>query len=79
VVRLAIGVRSEHPVPYLPALRRLRLRAALSQKELAERVGMSQTTLSDLETGKTQARPSTMRRLAQALKVEPAELMGEQP
>jgi transcriptional regulator with XRE-family HTH domain len=66
-------------VPYLPALRRLRLQVALSQKELAERTGMSQTTLSDLETGKTKARPSTMRRLADALGCTPRDLMDESP
>lgn len=49
--------------------------AALSQRDLAVRARMSQTTLSDLETGKTQARPSTMRKLATALKCEPVDLM----
>jgi transcriptional regulator with XRE-family HTH domain len=59
----------------LPNLRRLRLLAALSQKDLAARAGMSQTTLSDLETGKTEARPSTLRKLADALKCEPRQLI----
>jgi transcriptional regulator with XRE-family HTH domain len=62
-------------VPHLPALRTLRLRLALTQRELALRAQISQTALSDLETLKTQARPSTMRKLATALGVQPAELM----
>jgi transcriptional regulator with XRE-family HTH domain len=53
----------------------LRVLAALSQEDLAKRAKMSQTTLSDLETGKTEARPSTVRKLADALNVEPRELI----
>jgi DNA-binding XRE family transcriptional regulator len=59
----------------LPGLRRLRFLAALSQEDLAKRAQISPTTLSDLETGKTEARPSTVRKLAQALGVEPRELI----
>src|ERR1700694_4847260 len=70
VVPLTIAVRCVHVVPYLPALRRLRLLRALTQSELAQHARISPTTLSDLETGKTQARPSTMRKLAQALECE---------
>lgn len=62
-------------VPRLPGLRRLRLLAALSQEDLARRAQISPTTLSDLETGKTEARPSTIRKLADALKVQPRELI----
>lgn len=68
-------VRCSWSVPYLPGLRPLRLRAALSQKDLAERAGMSQTAISDLENKLTQARPSTMRKLADALQCQPVELM----
>ena len=75
VVAVTIGVRLASVVPQLPGLRRLRLLAALSQKELAARAQMSQTTLSDLETGKTSARPSTVRKLATALGCTPAELI----
>lgn len=69
-------VPSAASVPYLHSLRRLRLEAALSQKLLAERASVSQTTVSDLETRKQQARPSTMRKLADALGVEPRELFS---
>ncbi len=77
MVAATIGVRSQGQVPHLPNLRRLRQLAALSQKELAERAQLSQTALSDLETGKTEARPSTVRKLATALKCEPKELIGD--
>jgi transcriptional regulator with XRE-family HTH domain len=75
VVACAVAIRCLYSVPHLPALRTLRLRLALTQRELALRAQISQTALSDLETLKTQARPSTMRKLATALGVQPAELM----
>ena len=59
----------------LLALRALRERAALSQRELAQRAGTTQTTISRLEQG-YDARPTTTRRLARALRVQPADLMG---
>jgi transcriptional regulator with XRE-family HTH domain len=75
VVGSTTVVRFLYLAPRLPALRQLRLRLALSQRDLALRARISQTALSDLETGKTQARPSTMRKLATALGCEPAALM----
>jgi transcriptional regulator with XRE-family HTH domain len=56
-------------------LRRLRRQAALSQQELAERAGTTQETISRLEHGHHAARGRTLRRLAEALGVEPRELM----
>jgi transcriptional regulator with XRE-family HTH domain len=56
-------------------LRRLRRRAALSQQELAEKAGSTQETISRLERGHHAARGRTLRRLADALNVEPKELM----
>jgi transcriptional regulator with XRE-family HTH domain len=56
-------------------LRRLRRRAALSQRELAERAGITQETVSRLEHGHHAARGSTLRRLAKALGVQPHELI----
>lgn len=38
---------------------------------------MAQATLSDLERGKREARSSTIRKLAEALGVQPKELMKE--
>jgi transcriptional regulator with XRE-family HTH domain len=56
-------------------LRRLRRQAALSQQELAARAGTTQETISRLERGHTAARGRTLRKLAEALGVEPRELM----
>ncbi len=60
-------------------LRQLRRKAALSQQELAERSGMTQETISRLERGHHAARGRTVRKLADALGVEPKELIkGEE-
>lgn len=59
----------------LPGLRKARLSALLSQAELAEKCGMSEATINRLEVGRHRARISTVRKLAQALGVEPVELM----
>jgi transcriptional regulator with XRE-family HTH domain len=55
-------------------LRELRDHAALSQADLAQRSRVSRATIADLEAGKRPARPSTRRRLAEALGVAPHEL-----
>ncbi len=52
-----------------------RVRAALSQRELAVRAGVTPMTVWRIEQGK-EARPTTIRKLAKALKVKPVELMG---
>lgn len=57
-----------------PRLRELRERAALSQEDLAERSNVSRATIADLEGGKRSARPSTRRKLAEALSVRPDKL-----
>jgi transcriptional regulator with XRE-family HTH domain len=58
-------------------LRELRERASFSQMELSERSGVSRATIADLELGKRGARPRTRRKLAEALGVEPWELVGD--
>jgi transcriptional regulator with XRE-family HTH domain len=58
-------------------LRELRNLAFLTQRELAERAGLTQASVARLETGKHRARPSTARRLAAALGVEPKDLVVE--
>jgi transcriptional regulator with XRE-family HTH domain len=58
-----------------PRLRRLRRERALSQRELSSRMGIAFDTISRLETGKQRAQPRTIRKLADALGVEPIELM----
>jgi transcriptional regulator with XRE-family HTH domain len=56
----------------LKELRRLRV---LTLQELEEKSGVSYSTLSRLEHGKTAAHPRTIRRLAKALDVEPSDLL----
>ena len=56
-------------------LKSLRKRLALSQQDLEARTGVAQHTISALEAGKRGARPSTVRKLAEALDVEPKELI----
>jgi transcriptional regulator with XRE-family HTH domain len=58
-------------------LRHLRRERALSQQDLTKTTGVAQATLSDLEGGKRGARASTLRKLAEALGVEPKELIKE--
>jgi transcriptional regulator with XRE-family HTH domain len=58
-------------------LRELRDHASLSQADLALRAGVSRATVADLEAGKRPARPSTRRKLAEALRVEPHELSND--
>ena len=55
----------------------MRERAALSQAELAAKAGVAKPTVIDLELGRSEARPSTVRKLADALGCQPVELMEE--
>lgn len=56
-------------------LRRLRQERALSLRDLTRKSGVAYDTISKLETGKREAQPRTLRKLAEALGVEPKELM----
>ena len=60
----------------LPRLRLIRQGAVMSQEELAERSGVARDTISKLETGRRGAYPSTIRKLAAGLDVQPQLLMG---
>ena len=60
----------------LPRLRLIRQGAVMSQEELAERSGVARDTISKLETGRRGAYPSTIRKLAAGLQVQPQMLMG---
>jgi transcriptional regulator with XRE-family HTH domain len=60
----------------LPHLRNLRRRAVMSQEDLAEKSGVARDTISKLETGQRGAYPSTIRKLAAGLEVEPRMLLG---
>ena len=58
--------------PLGPLIRRFRLRAAMSQEELADRSGVSARAISDLERGqRASARFDTVRLLADALELPP--------
>ena len=59
----------------LPALREVRLRALLTQGQLAEQAGVSRQSITRAERGEPVA-PATIRRLARALRVAPEILMG---
>jgi transcriptional regulator with XRE-family HTH domain len=56
-------------------LRELRQRRVLTLRELEEESGVSYNTIWRIENGHREARPSTIRKLAAALKVEPEELV----
>lgn len=58
-------------------LKELRRQKVLSMRELEEMSGVSYNTIWRLENGKTGAYPRTIRRIAQVLGVEPAELIRE--
>jgi transcriptional regulator with XRE-family HTH domain len=60
----------------LPHLRDFRRRAVMSQEQLAEKSGVARDTISKLESGRRGAYPSTIRKLAAGLDVEPRMLMG---
>jgi transcriptional regulator with XRE-family HTH domain len=48
----------------------------MSQEELAEKSGVARDTISKLETGRRGAYPSTIRKLAAGLEIQPQLLMG---
>ena len=56
-------------------LRELRRRRMLSLRELGERSGVAFDNINKLENEKRRAQPRTLRKLAEALGVEPYELM----
>lgn len=49
----------------------------MSQRDLGEAAGVAPTTIGQIERGTREAQPKTTRKLAEALGVEPAELMRE--
>lgn len=56
-------------------MRNLRRDSVLSQRELSRMTGVAFDTISRLETGNQRAQPKTIRKLANALGVEPRELI----
>ena len=60
---------------YIANIRRLRLAQNLSQAELAEKIGISDSFMSLIETGKKWGSFQTLADIATALNVEPYELL----
>jgi transcriptional regulator with XRE-family HTH domain len=58
-------------------LRRLRERRALRQEDLAALAGIGKNTVNRLEKNRTEPHMTTIRKLAEALDVDPSELVGE--
>jgi transcriptional regulator with XRE-family HTH domain len=56
-------------------LKALRSEHVLTLRELAEEAGVSKDTIWRLENGHSEAYPSTIRKLARALGVQPRELV----
>jgi transcriptional regulator with XRE-family HTH domain len=68
--------KSEGQTIHVPQLQRLRLRAGLTQRELALRSGVSKPTITRAEMGQP-IRANTIRRLAYELGVRPQDLTRE--
>ena len=60
----------------LTRLKDVRQRKALTQAQLAERAGVNRVTIARIEGGKDEPFPTTVRKVADALGVEPEELLG---
>jgi transcriptional regulator with XRE-family HTH domain len=63
----------------LPALATYRRRQGLTQRQLGELAGVAHTTVQQLESLGRGAYPRTVRKLAFALRVEPADLVSGGP
>jgi transcriptional regulator with XRE-family HTH domain len=60
-------------------LKRVRTLRALTQAEVAERAGVTTATVARIERSEIEPRMTTLRKLAAALEVEPAELVRDYP
>ena len=57
-------------------LKRWRMRRAMTQIQLAERCVLSPATIVRIERNQREPQPSTLRKLADALDIDPSELTG---
>lgn len=58
-------------------LREWRRRRLMTQRDLAQASGVAQVTIARIELGEAEPRFTTLRKLAQALNIQPEELMSE--
>ncbi len=73
-MKYRIGTTSDMEVN-VERLKALRTEHVLTLRELAQEAGVSKDTIWRLENGHSDAHPSTIRKLAKALDVEPEELV----
>jgi transcriptional regulator with XRE-family HTH domain len=58
-------------------LKEVRTRRLLTQDELAEKAGVSQSTIANIERNNAEPQFRTIRKLAKALDIDPTELVGD--
>ena len=58
-------------------LREVRTRRLLTQDELADKAGGSQSTIANIERDNAEPQFRTIRKLAKALDIDPTELLGD--
>jgi transcriptional regulator with XRE-family HTH domain len=58
-------------------LKQVRLERAMTQDEVAVAAGIGKNTVNRIERNHTEPRPPTLRKLARALEVDPAELVRD--
>jgi transcriptional regulator with XRE-family HTH domain len=58
-------------------LKEVRTRRLLTQDELADKAGVSQSTIANIERNNAEPQFRTIRKLAKALDIDPTELLGE--
>ena len=61
----------------METVKRIRTMRGMNQIDLAEASGVSQNTISEIETGRRKARPATLGKLARALGVDIADFFDE--
>src|SRR3712207_4520439 len=76
ITRRTMAVARKEVVMRLPRLKEHRERALLTQAELAEKSGVAEVTINRIEKDRHEPRFSTVRKLAAALGVPPADLMA---
>ncbi len=65
-------------VVYIGAkLKEVRTKRLLTQDELADKAGVSQSTIANIERNNAEPQFRTIRKLANALDIDPTEFLGE--